>query len=349
MEYDDDDDDGDLAVEDIEAFIVEQTQRYNDDDESDEDENYENSDDDKNERDLCRTQDSCVEDEAVAEPTPKRPKNELFRNSDDNDDVVHLEIDNKWRIFKKGESFRHTKKDDRTIYTMIGAITTKQLTKEAICKVYMPLSDTFVGPTEAKRIGIKYVCFRFTQRIRFKNLSEVRCDEPVTSLYFEKPDGDAKSTGWNFAYHSNAATKLYVWDCPVALDLFAGAGGFSLGLQEAGFHVKYAVELDSTAAAAFKANHPKVERVYAEDVDIFIERVQSDDAGYPKVGSVDHIHASPPCQGYSRVSHFKTLPLLTANFFSLNGVLFLRCRRIGMVEKMIQKTTSFASLLLKLL
>lgn len=41
----------------------------------------------------------------------------------------------------------------------------------------------------------------------------------------------------------------------VALDLFAGCGGFSSGLQEAGIKVRWAVEYDSTFAESFARNH----------------------------------------------------------------------------------------------
>jgi DNA (cytosine-5)-methyltransferase 1 len=44
------------------------------------------------------------------------------------------------------------------------------------------------------------------------------------------------------------------YDQPVAVDLFAGAGGFSLGLHQAGFHVAAAVELDFAAALTYLTN-----------------------------------------------------------------------------------------------
>ena len=40
------------------------------------------------------------------------------------------------------------------------------------------------------------------------------------------------------------------------LDLFAGAGGFSLGFQLAGYNVVGGVEIDKWASETFRYNHP---------------------------------------------------------------------------------------------
>lgn len=43
---------------------------------------------------------------------------------------------------------------------------------------------------------------------------------------------------------------------PVAVDLFAGAGGFSLGIEQAGFDVLVAVEYDPIHACTYSFNFP---------------------------------------------------------------------------------------------
>ena len=44
---------------------------------------------------------------------------------------------------------------------------------------------------------------------------------------------------------------------PIAVDLFAGAGGLSLGLEQAGYEVAAAVEYDPIHAAVHEYNFPQ--------------------------------------------------------------------------------------------
>lgn len=50
------------------------------------------------------------------------------------------------------------------------------------------------------------------------------------------------------------AARARRYDRPVAIDLFCGAGGFGLGLHEAGFHVAAAVEMDLAASCTYMVN-----------------------------------------------------------------------------------------------
>lgn len=84
---------------------------------------------------------------------------------------------------------------------------------------------------------------------------------------------------------------------PVAVDLFAGAGGLSLGLQRAGFRVAAAVEARPAAAETFRLNHAG-SVVITSDVRR-ITSAQITDA----VGSrIDLLAACPPCQGFTSLT-----------------------------------------------
>ncbi len=81
------------------------------------------------------------------------------------------------------------------------------------------------------------------------------------------------------------------------LDLFAGAGGLSLGLHWAGFESMGAVEFDSDAAATYDTNFGgHIERDGAE-LPLPIEHV--DFTRY--AGKVDLLAGGPPCQGFSHL------------------------------------------------
>lgn len=75
-----------------------------------------------------------------------------------------------------------------------------------------------------------------------------------------------------------------------AIDLFAGAGGLSMGLAKAGFSVDLAVEADRAATEVYKRLHPSAE-IWQEQVDPARLRGLR--------GSVDLLAAGPPCQPFS--------------------------------------------------
>lgn len=92
---------------------------------------------------------------------------------------------------------------------------------------------------------------------------------------------------------------------PIAVDLFAGAGGMSLGFEQAGFDVVAAVESDPAHAAVHRFNFPRCEVVGADAAEVTRERLMNAiDAGSRAHGhdagaSVDVVFGGPPCQGFS--------------------------------------------------
>ena len=82
-----------------------------------------------------------------------------------------------------------------------------------------------------------------------------------------------------------------------ALDLFAGAGGATQALTDAGFRVLAAIEKDLDAAATFGANHPCV-RVLPQDVNHVSPATLRGELGLGR-GDLTLLTACPPCQGFS--------------------------------------------------
>lgn len=80
-----------------------------------------------------------------------------------------------------------------------------------------------------------------------------------------------------------------------AIDLFAGCGGLSLGMHQAGFETKIAVEIVELAADTFKLNHQKT-HVLQKD----IRKVTG--AEIKRLLNNEPLHllaGCPPCQGFS--------------------------------------------------
>ncbi|WP_200814886.1 DNA cytosine methyltransferase [Blastococcus haudaquaticus] len=98
---------------------------------------------------------------------------------------------------------------------------------------------------------------------------------------------------------------------PLAIDLFAGAGGLSLGLEQAGFDVVTAVEYDPVHAATHEFNFPQT-KVLCADVSapLTAERLRAavreglarhgrDASDWN--GELDLLAGGPPCQGFSLI------------------------------------------------
>lgn len=74
------------------------------------------------------------------------------------------------------------------------------------------------------------------------------------------------------------------------LDLFAGAGGLTLGFKDAGFECSAAVEIDSASVQTFSSHTPSA-TIFEEDIcNITLENYK---------GEVDVVIGGPPCQPFS--------------------------------------------------
>jgi len=81
------------------------------------------------------------------------------------------------------------------------------------------------------------------------------------------------------------------------IDLFAGAGGLSEGLSEAGFHSLFASEIVPEYAATYQFNH-RSSVVLTRDIRD-VDATQIRDQLLLKRGELDLIAGGPPCQGFS--------------------------------------------------
>jgi DNA (cytosine-5)-methyltransferase 1 len=86
---------------------------------------------------------------------------------------------------------------------------------------------------------------------------------------------------------------------PVAVDLFAGAGGMSLGFEQAGFDVMAAVEIDPVHALVHRFNFPHCAVLPRSVVGLTGDAIR--DAAGLGVRKVDVVCGGAPCQGFSLI------------------------------------------------
>jgi len=86
---------------------------------------------------------------------------------------------------------------------------------------------------------------------------------------------------------------------PIAVDLFAGAGGMSLGFEQAGFDVMASVEIDPIHCSAHKYNFPMCKTICRSVVDVTGEYIRDVSGIGDK--DIDVVIGGAPCQGFSLI------------------------------------------------
>jgi len=88
------------------------------------------------------------------------------------------------------------------------------------------------------------------------------------------------------------------------MDLFAGCGGLSLGLSNAGISAKWAVETNVCALSAYQLRHEETKCISLDAGEV-LDRMRSKDSSLPRKGDVDVLAGGPPCQGFCGINRHR--------------------------------------------
>jgi len=240
--------------------------------------------------------DSERNNDSTPDPTLKEEVSHL-RDSDYNaPGTVELYVHRK--SYRVGQSFydRNWKPIEGKIKYIYTISMIRPKTEQAVCLQFMRMVNSFVCPKGKEG---EYIQMR--DEVVMDLAALVPCKQTMTKSNFIYEEGENQRS---FSYSTNKGEiKHHPWGRPATLDLFAGVGGMSLGLKNAGFDVKWIVENNELAAATYKANttNPDVE-IYTASVRSFLKQCIEGNPGCPKVGDPEHIHGSPPCNGFSRAN-----------------------------------------------
>jgi DNA (cytosine-5)-methyltransferase 1 len=84
---------------------------------------------------------------------------------------------------------------------------------------------------------------------------------------------------------------------PIAVDLFAGAGGMTLGFEQAGFDVLAAVEIDPIHCLTHDYNFPQWQTICQSVTEVTGQDIRQQSTIGDR--TIDVVFGGPPCQGFS--------------------------------------------------
>ncbi|BFH73371.1 DNA cytosine methyltransferase [Sulfurisphaera javensis] len=109
----------------------------------------------------------------------------------------------------------------------------------------------------------------------------------------------------------------------ITVDLFSGAGGFSIGFKRVGFDIRLAIDINHAATRTYSTNFPEV-TVIEDD----IRNITGKDIEYFVGKKIDVVIGSPPCEPYTGANPLRMREPLDRLYLDEDGQLTLEYIRL---------------------
>jgi DNA (cytosine-5)-methyltransferase 1 len=225
-----------------------------------------------------------------------RPEDTLEAEAPEADAEIS-EIKYKGRKYQAGKTYYRVYRGERYMYGLLEMYQRPDGSLYAVWAQVLKHSDTFLASIE----------FPMHDYVRLAGVEKVTIDQTFGKEVVEL-DGIPemvyevnRSKRLHFAFYpprNDIKQGFHSTSQATVLDLFAGAGGMNLGFHAAGFKTSMAVEKNSFAVQTLSEH---VNRIFPGDVESFLSASRHE-SYRSQIGRVHHIHASPPCQGFSAAS-----------------------------------------------
>nr|QNQ79147.1 DNA (cytosine-5)-methyltransferase 1 [Phenacoccus solenopsis] len=153
--------------------------------------------------------------------------------------------------------------------------------------------------------------FYYKNAYDHKNKSFSRAPTTITR-YYEDPVTRRKSNIIEEIIEENPVLWPTISRPLRCLDIFAGCGGLTEGLHQAGIaECRWAIEKEEAAAHSFRLNYPEAS-VFTEDCNELLKfmmngKFKKNGQYLPQKGEVELLCGGPPCQGFSGMNRFNHL------------------------------------------
>lgn len=260
------------------------------------------------------------------------------------------------RSFNVGSCYHHKNGDgsERVLAIMeilVGDVekTEKNVERKitCLCRVVLPIDETILRHGYGDACSFEYCCAVHPVQdplvVPLFQLGEVNEECPkMPEIIHELPTSRCFS-GFCFRFDEKCIKRTFKghrneFDF---IDLFSGAGGMSLGLQEAGFSPKLNIELKHDCNDTLMRNGRGFagkfyNDTYDEegnengsisgDVKHYLDMIEKNHGNRRIFEGVPHLHASPPCQGLSQANRYGGKNDIANNELSFE---FVRAVRLG--------------------